>query len=130
MLWPMIPLTFDAAIFHEFTSCAHLQFDVVDSCLAAVSTHFVGHCLFIRAHNMSDNLSSAFVVRNLHAREALYECHSSNSKVYMKRLKKPSPQKRSPSKLTYLRRNWYVACGVSKAPPADKNKHITYNLEN
>jgi hypothetical protein len=38
----MILLTFYAAIFHEFASCAYLEFNVVHCCLAAVGTHFVG----------------------------------------------------------------------------------------
>jgi len=42
MLWPMIFLTVNAAIFHEFASSTYLQFDVIDGCFAAVSTHFVG----------------------------------------------------------------------------------------
>ena len=42
MLRPMILLTVDAAIFHEFASGAHLELDVVDFRFATVGTHFVG----------------------------------------------------------------------------------------
>src|SRR6056300_930958 len=42
MLRPMIFLTIDAAIFHEFTSGAYLQFDVVARCDSTRGTHLIG----------------------------------------------------------------------------------------
>jgi hypothetical protein len=41
MLPPMIFLTFIAAIFHEIAAIAILQFDVINSCDAAVSAHSI-----------------------------------------------------------------------------------------
>jgi hypothetical protein len=44
MLWPMIFLTSNAAIFHKIAS-TFFEFYFIDFCLAAVGTHLVGHLL-------------------------------------------------------------------------------------
>ena len=56
MIRPMIPLTFNAAIFHEFASRAHLEFDDVPSRNATRGAHLIG-LLYVAAHYYAKDVS-------------------------------------------------------------------------
>ncbi len=61
----MILLTFDAAIFHELTRRAYLEFYVIDRCFAAGGTRLICLLLFDTAHcNYAENLTALIFIRS------------------------------------------------------------------